>query len=142
MGLGPGAKVVWGGSNKASKKLAQVTREYWQDWLSQGPALQRQLMNMTTYQNPNLVAEEVGAGVGRVNTALDVASVNYQNDLRGYGVTPSAEQQAVNGRLEALNRTTRVADAANRIRQNLFDRNRAIATGGVATGNVNSVMKR
>lgn len=125
---------------KAAKKLAEVTREYWADWLSQGPALQRQLMAMTTYENPNLAAEEVSAGTQRANTALDVASVNYQNDLHGYGVTQTAEQSAVNSRLEALNRTTQVADAANRIRQNLFDRNRAIATGGVATSNSQSIL--
>lgn len=126
---------------RAAKKLAQVTREYWQDWLSRGPDLQDQLIDMTTYWNPGLAGEEVGIGVNRVNRALDVASVGYRNDLASYGITPTAEQQSVNSRLEALNRSARVVDAANRIRQNLFDRNRAIATGGVATNNSNSIME-
>lgn len=113
----------------AADRLAQVTREYYDDWLSQGPQLQSALMNLTTYENPGLADQEIDAGVGRVNSALDAADVGYKNRMHSYGIAPTAEQQEVNSRLSSLNRSSQVVNAANQIRQALHDRNQAIATG-------------
>lgn len=130
-----------GGGGKAADVLARVSREYYQDWLSQGPALQESLMNLTTYNNPGIANEEIGAGVLRTNRALNAATTNYQNRLDGYGIAPTAEQQAVNSRLTTINRSSQVVNAANQIRQALYDRNRAIATGGLTTSKYDEIVE-
>lgn len=124
---------------KASDTLAAVTRESWQDWLSQGPGLQEALMGMTTYNNPNLASQEVARGVDTTNRALDVADNSYALNMSSYGLAPTAEQQAVNSRLSGLNRSTQTVNAANQIRQALMDRNRSIAMGGVTATNYNKI---
>ena len=114
----------------SSDTLAAVLRGYWDDYETKGLPLFDQLANETTYNNPNLVQREFTKGLARANTAIDVAAENQQERLRGYGVQMTAEQQADNDRLQGLTRSTALTDAANRITQNLVDRNRAIATGG------------
>ena len=125
-------------SSKPANTLAAVLRGYWQDYETNGLPLFDQLVAETTYDNPELVKQEVDKGLARASSAIDVAGRNQAEQLRGFGIEMSAEQQADNQRLQGLSRSTALTDAANRITQNLIDRNRAIATGG----SMNSVYRQ
>ena len=122
--------LVYGG--KAADMAAQVTRATYEDWKSTYLPVALQMMNEeTAYNNPALVSKGVTQAVTNVNKSFDNAAAQQQRMASRYGVGISSEQQAVNDRVNNINRSTSVVDAANRIRQRLADRDRAIALGGV-----------
>ena len=116
---------------KASDMTARLTRAQWDDYKLRFQPIERQLMQETSYMNPGVVTEQVGSAVTRANRSFDVTRQNHIRGLGRYGITMDPEQQKVFDRLDNLNRSLAVSDAADRTRMMISDRNRAIALGGI-----------
>lgn len=115
----------------ASDMMASVTRATYDDWRKTYLPIALEMMNQTTYNNPALVKKEVASAVGGVNSAFNSAKGVRERTASRYGVQFDDQQKASNERIMGLEKSTAVVDAANRIRQRLADRNRAIATSGI-----------
>jgi hypothetical protein len=114
-----------------SNTVGQLTRAQWADYVSRYSPIENRLMNMTTYNSPELVSQEVGSATAAAGTALDVAAGNRSLSRAQFGLTARTGQQQLEGRQINLAKSTAMVDAANRTRQVLADRNRMIAVGSV-----------
>lgn len=138
-----------------SKVTAEITRQQWSDYQSRFVPFENQLLGMTSYNNPGIVNQEIGAAIGEgnpaqtyrtgrgaifqrpatgrgyVHKALDNAESQQKYQFQRYGMAPTAQQQTAIQSQNSLNRSKTVVDAANRIRRNISDRNMQIASGAV-----------
>lgn len=114
-----------------STTMGALTRAQWADYLARFQPIENSLMNMTTYNNPGLVAKEVTAATESANTAMGVATQNRGMNRAQYGLTARPGQQVAENRQDNLTGTAAAVEAANKTRQNLTDRNRLIAVGGI-----------
>jgi hypothetical protein len=121
---------------EASQQLADVARAEWQDYLARFKPIETALMNQTTYDNPDLFNQNIAQAQSAINTSMDTGAVNQNQLLQRYGVSQTADYATANSRLNDLNRQAALVDAANRIRQNLVDRNYQIATGSTMSAPV------
>jgi hypothetical protein len=115
----------------ADQIMSQVLRSQWADYLKTYQPESNLVMNQTSYNNPALIAEQVGQGVSDVNQAYNSGAVTQQQQYSRYGIAPSADQQAYIDRSNNIGRSAAVVDAANTIRTRISDRNRQIAVGGI-----------
>lgn len=115
----------------ASQNLADVTRATYEDWRKQYLPIALEMMNQTTYNNPDLVGKEVKSAVGNVESAFKNAQGLQDRTASRYGISFDDRQRAASDRITGLEKSTAVVDAANRIRQKLADRNKQIAAGGI-----------
>jgi hypothetical protein len=111
--------------------MSTVLRSQWSDYLSTYQPIATAVMNDTTYNNPGLAATAITKSTGDVNSAFDTSAIQQQRQLSRYGGQTSPDQQAALARDNSISRSSSVVDAANNIRTNLADRNRAIAVGGI-----------
>lgn len=118
--------------SSASDMAAQITRATYEDWKKTYLPVSRQLMNESTYLNPNLEKESVAQAVSNVNRTYDASTTQRDRTAYGYGTALTGEQQAVGSRVNDIERSSAVVDAASKIRQKLADRNKEIALGSVA----------
>lgn len=108
-----------------------VTRATYKDWKQNYLPVALQMMDQTTWKNPELITEGVQSAVSDVNNSFDAQAGVQERTLGRYGMTVTPEQKAVNDRVNNLSRSSATVDAAARIRQKLSDRNYAIAMGGI-----------
>lgn len=138
-----------------AKVTAEITRKQWDDYQSRFVPFENQLMDMTSYNNPGIVNQEIRAAIGEgnpaqtyrtgrgaifqipatgrgyVHKALDNAESQQKYQFQRYGMAPTDQQQTAIQSQNSLNRSKTVVDAANRIRRNISDRNMQIASGAV-----------
>lgn len=116
-------------SGKATDKLGAITKQQWADYQSRFVPIENQLMDMTTYNNPDLANQEIN----RVETDTASAYDNIANasaiQMGRYGISRNADQQQSSDRLSALGKSGAIVDAANNIRLKLVERNQMIASG-------------
>lgn len=109
--------------------VGALTRAQWEDYKLRFQPMEEQLMNMTSYKNPAVVAAEVDkAKAGAVQASQVAQGVTGRNMAR-YGLSMNTAQQAAQDRSNQLATSTAAVDAANRARFGITDRNRAIAVG-------------
>lgn len=118
-------------AGKATDMYAQVTRAVYDDWKQNYLPVALEMMNQTTYNNPGLMAENVTQAVGNVNSSFNSAQDQQDRTLSRFGISRTGQAQEVSDRMESLSKSASIVDAANRIRQNLADRNRQVALGGI-----------
>lgn len=123
----------FGGRHQASNTWAWITRAQYKDYQQRFVPMEDELLNMTTYNNPALVAGELGKGRQAVNKAFDTARAQQDQHMSRYGAAISADQLRSRGRSANLGRSAAIVDAANRIRARLIDQNRDIALGAAST---------
>lgn len=117
-----------------AKVTAELTRKQWEDYKARFRPVEDRLMYMTTYNNPELVNQEIASAIGTggyVHTALNNSASQQQRNFARYGLAPTRAQQTSLDRQNNLSRSTAVVDAANRIRQRITERNQLIATGTI-----------
>lgn len=112
----------------------QLLRNQYTDYMNRYRGAEDSLMAMTTYQNPELVNQEIQQAIGSggyVRKALNTAEGIQQRSAARFGAIQDADTQQAVARSNDLNRSMAVVDAANRIRQRLATRNQQIAVGTV-----------
>jgi hypothetical protein len=120
-----------------SSMMAQILQEQWADYVNRIYPYRKQLEQMTSYTNPDLINASVWEASKQAMRTHDATQSAYDAKLRGYGVIPTGDVKESNVLQSQLARTASLADAANRIREKISERNRSIATGGVAERYVN-----
>jgi len=128
---------------QASDLAAKLTRELWNDYKAiYQPIASNLLNNSLTFNNPSLVTDSIAQATSNVNNAYNASGTNRLTALSRYGIAPTEAQNASAERLNNLSRSKAVVNAANAIRTNLADRDRAILFGslGISSlyGNDNS----
>jgi hypothetical protein len=122
-----------GSENQASQAVSDISRSKYDDWKDRFFPKVDELMNMTTYMNPNLVKDETTNAANLTGKTFDnVAAVQERNVAR-FGMNQTVEQQAANDSALSLGRTAATVGAVNDARITLKDRDRSIATGGLTT---------
>jgi hypothetical protein len=115
--------------DSADGRMAEVTLSQWADYQSRFVPIENQLMNMTTYNNPELAGQEIGRAQADTGNAYDNIAGSSAVQLGRYGMSRTSDQQASNNRLTSLGRSGAVVDAANNIRLKLIERNQTAAAG-------------
>lgn len=131
-GTGNLSGMISGGGGKggsASALLASVTREMWEDYKRRFFPLEEQLMGMTTYQDPGLMDREVEQGKSRTSAMYDSMWHTMEQSSRSRGQQWEPVEYQANLSAYRLDKTAALADAANRIREKIMQRDREIATG-------------
>jgi hypothetical protein len=123
-----------GGS--ASGNYANLTKAQWQDYQRRFVPIENELINSTTYANPQVLTKAIGQGREATNQAMDVSEKTQQRAVGQYGITQDPAQLTLRRRMEGLNRSAAVVDAANRIRQRVSDRNREITSGAAPSSGI------
>ena len=119
------------GENAASDTSGLVIRANYNEWKNAFFPKIGELMNMTTYNNPGLLKGQVADAQNAVASSFDNVQGGQARTAARYGMTVSARQQAAQDSAMSLARSSSMVDAANRVRGDQLDRNRAIATGGI-----------
>lgn len=132
--IDPGA---FGGN--ADLEAAAVGQGQYNEWKNTYLPIALDVNNQTTFNNPELVNQGITQAVGDVNQAFNTQAGTQQRYQQQYGLTPDPMQGAVNSRVNSLGRSQSVVDAANRIRQNLINRNTSIMQGGVPTASQSGI---
>jgi len=120
----------------ASDNYARLTKAQWADYQKRFVPIEDELINSTTYANPQVLTKAIGQGREATNKAFDVAEQTQQRAVGQYGITQDPAQIALRRRMEGLNRSAAVVDAANRIRQRISDRNREITSGAAPSSGI------
>lgn len=118
-------------SSDPSVTIGALTRAQWQDYQARFVPIENRLMDLTTYNNPELAAAQVSDAMSSAGAAVDTANQNRELNRAQYGLTARAGQQQLEARQDSVTRATASMDAANKTRQALIDRNRMIAVGGI-----------
>lgn len=121
--------IMSGGAHAASDTLANVTRAKYDDWKARFFPKVGELMDMTTYNNPNLIAQETAGAVNTVNESFNLANGSQARNVASYGMTQVPDDTRAND----LGQVASQVDAINNTRLVLKDRDRAIAAGGLGT---------
>jgi hypothetical protein len=125
--------VMDGTKNQASNAMADLTRAKYDDWKTRFFPKIDDLLNMTTYSNPELLTTEVAKSTDTINKSYDnVAGLQSRNVAR-YGMSQAPDQVAAQDSAMNLGKAAALVDAANNTRTMLKDRDREIAAGGVYT---------
>ena len=110
---------------------ANLTRAQWADYQARFQPIENYLMQQTSYANPSIVSQEVGAGTTDVNNSYGAMSGVRQRALERTGVQQDAQTLQSEQRQMGVSKSAAVVDSANRIRQNIIERNQQIAIGGI-----------
>lgn len=119
----------FGGRHQASDTWAWITRAQYKDYVNRFVPMENELIGMTSYKNPAVVQEAVDKGALAASNAYDTAAAQQDQTYGRYGAAISADQLRTIDRSRDLGKTAAIVDAANRIRQDLIDQDRAIAFG-------------
>ena len=119
----------------AADTAAAVSQANYNEWKNTYLPAALDLNNQTTYNNPGLVQQGVTQAIGNVNQAFDSAAAQRNRFMQQSGTTQDPMLGAVNSRVNNVQRSSSVVDAANRIRQNLADRNKSIMQSGIPVSN-------
>ena len=122
---------AYGGN--ADQMAAAVSQAQYNEWRNNFLPVAQQLNKQTTYGDPSLVSKGITQAIGNVNQAYDTASGQQQRFSQEYGVTQDPMLGAVTSRVNNVQRSQSVVDAANRIRSNLASNNNSIMSGGQLT---------
>jgi hypothetical protein len=114
----------------AADMAAAVTQAQYSDWKNTFLPASQAMLNQTTFNNPGLVQQGVTQAVGNVNQAFDTAAGVQQRLATHAGIADDPTLSAVTSKVNNVQRSASVVDAANRIRQNLSDRNTSIMQSG------------
>lgn len=112
---------------KASERLAQISREQWQDYQRRFIPLEDKLID--AYDNQKLKAERMAAVTNEAAAASDVAAGVNDRNMARYGL--SGRSSAGNDRAEAMSKTTNIVDAQNTNRDKMSARDELLLTGGL-----------
>lgn len=121
---------------KAEDNYAKLTRAQWEDYKRRFVPIEDELINSTSYANPEVLTKAIGQGKEAVNKTFDVSSEMQNRAIGRYGISQDPAQIALRRRMEGLNRSAAIVDAANRIRQRIADRNREITTGAAPSSGI------
>lgn len=122
---------------EASKLAARLTRELWADYKQTYQPIARQILEEElTLNNPSLVTDSIQQATDTVNSSYNAASNERLTALSRYGIAPTPAQNASATRINNLNRSKAVVNAANTIRTNLADRDRALLFGSLGIGSL------
>jgi hypothetical protein len=116
----------------AEQQLADVANAEWQDYIQRFEPIENALMQQTTYDNPGLFDQDIGAAQQAIATSAVTNQNSQQQLLQRYGESQIGDYATANARLNNLNTQAGMVDAANRITQNLINQNQQIATGSTA----------
>jgi hypothetical protein len=122
--------------SKAEDNYAKLTRAQWEDYKRRFVPIENELINSTTYANPQVLTTAIGQGRDAANQAINVSEQTQQRAVGQYGITQDPSEIALRRRMEGMNRSTAVVDAANRIRQRVSDRNREITSGAAPSSGI------
>jgi len=114
----------------ASDTWAKITRSQWDDYVNRFVPREDALLNMTTYQNPALVAHDIARGTQEAAKGFNATRNMADQYQSRYGAALSRGEQQYQDRSANVSRSAAIVNEANRIRQKLQDRNREIAIGG------------
>lgn len=113
----------------ASDTWADITRAQWQDYLDRFVPREDALLNMTTYENPGLVDSTMAIGKQAAAIGYDATQRMNQQAAGRYGAALTQGYQQNQDRRDNVGKSAAIVNEANRIRQELQDRNRQIALG-------------
>ena len=120
-----------GGDHAASDTTARLLRSQYDDWITTYFPKVDDLIQQTTYGNPDLMPKELDASQQQVDTAFNVAHANQAYQVGKYGMDQTSEARQGQQVSAGMAQATAEVDAANRTRQRLADRNQKIALGGL-----------
>lgn len=123
-------------SGKAATRQGAITKMQWADYQTRFVPIENQLMNMTTYNNPELAGQEIGKAQADTAGTYDNIAGSQAIQMGRYGMSLSPDQQASSDRINSLGKSGAVVDAANNIRLKLVERNQTIAAGTSQSMNV------
>ena len=130
------AKATWDGPGRdpssntyASDTWADITRAQWEDYLNRFVPREDALMNMTTYENPGVVDSTMAIGKQAAAIGYDATQRMNQQAAGRYGAALTQGYQQNQDRRDNVGKSAAIVNEANRIRQELQDRNRQIALG-------------
>jgi len=116
-------------SGTAASRLGALTKAEWSDYQTRYIPIENQLMQQTTYNNPNLAGQEINKAETDTSHTYDNIANSSAIQLGRYGMSMNSDQQASSDRLNALGKSGAVVDAANNIRLKLTERNQQITSG-------------
>ena len=131
-GLAPGAsgvrKMLRGGDDKpdtyAADTYAALTREQWQDYVTNFVPYENKLIDYST--DPNVVANNMVGASADVNASFDARAAATTRRLGGLGLTLDADEQRVSTRTMGLARSLADVGAQNTARDSTLARQQSI----------------
>jgi hypothetical protein len=114
-----------GASTYASDTYAAITRQQWNDYLTQiGVPQENKLIQYAT--DPTVVSNAMSEAGSDVNDAFDRQAGANQRRLSGLGLSLNPEEQAVSDRTTKLARSAADVQAQNNARDQTIDRQQSI----------------
>lgn len=114
----------YGMTLSAQQTFADLTRQMWQDYVSQFIPIENSLIDYAT--NPAEITQSVERARDSVGKAFDVEQGVTQRGLRSRQITLSPEEQAAASRERGLARSLADVQAANLAREQTVSRQRSI----------------
>jgi hypothetical protein len=112
------------GGGEAAAQFADLTRQEWQEYVSQFIPLENQLIDYAS--NPEEVTQAVERARESVGSAFEAQEGAMQRGLRGRQITLTPDEQAAAGRERNLSRSLADVQAANLAREQTVGRQRSI----------------
>ena len=119
-----------GGSESAQKNRAKVARAEFEDWKTRFRPVEQELIGQIG--DPGVYRENVDRATESVDTAFTTGAGETQRNLSRYGVQPSAIESTQQQRQYGLSKAKATAEAANRSRSAVKNREMQVMAGGLA----------
>ena len=129
----PAGDVAPGG--KASEMAAGVLREEFKNWWQQYRPVELNLLNQTSFNNPEILKSAVNQAETNATSAADAMTGIENRQMASQGVVATPGQESVISRLNNLSRAQMVSGAKNTARQQVSRQDELIATGSAPNPN-------
>lgn len=123
--------VMGTGDHAASETTAEVLRGGYDTWKTKFFPKVEELMDMTTYNNPGLIGQQISDAQKAVTGSYTNVTGQQDRNLARYGMANTARQQSAADSSMLLSQSTALVNAANSARTTQSDLDKLIAAGGL-----------
>lgn len=124
----PRPTVSFGHDKYAQKNRAWLAREQWEDYQARFQPVEDELIDAVT--GSELLDERLGKISINNRKAFDAAAVSAEQFRQRYGINQTEAQRSTNQNNQQLAMAKTTANAMNKTREHIHDRNMAVIGGG------------
>lgn len=123
-------------NNDPNATAAKLLRAQFEEWQKSFKPIELNAMKGVSFNNPNVLPEAINKATGTAIRQADTMRGVLSRSNASMGIVPTAQQEKVSNRILNLDRSTAVAEASNKARENVRLQDEQILLGGVPNQNI------
>ncbi len=123
-------------NNDPNATAARLLRAQFEEWQSGFKPIELNAINQLSFVNPKILPDAVNKATATATGQAETMRGVLSRSNAAMGVAPTEQQTQVSNRILDLDRSTAIAGAANKARENIRTQDQQILLGGVPNPNL------